>query len=70
MSCSESDYAYLRKLVRRQSANEIDPSRNALFDTRLTPMARDWRACRTWRSSWMFCGPTRNRNCIVRWLRR
>jgi chemotaxis protein methyltransferase CheR len=40
MSCSESDYAYLRKLVRRQSANEIDPSRNALFDTRLTPMAR------------------------------
>jgi chemotaxis protein methyltransferase CheR len=40
MGCSESDYAYLRTLVRRQSANEIDPSRNALFDTRLTPMAR------------------------------
>jgi chemotaxis protein methyltransferase CheR len=40
MSCSESDYAYLRGLVRKQSANEIDPSRNALFDTRLTPMAR------------------------------
>jgi chemotaxis protein methyltransferase CheR len=40
MSCSEADYAYLRGLVRKESANEIDPSRNALFDTRLTPMAR------------------------------
>jgi chemotaxis protein methyltransferase CheR len=40
MSCSESDYAYLRGLVRKESANEVDPSRNALFDTRLTPMAR------------------------------
>jgi chemotaxis protein methyltransferase CheR len=40
MSCSESDYAYLRTLVRKESANEIDPSRNTLFDTKLTPMAR------------------------------
>ena len=40
MGCSDSDYAYLRELVLAQSANLIDPSRNALFDTRLTPMAR------------------------------
>src|SRR6202051_1778946 len=40
MACSDSDYAYLRCLVLEQSANRIDPSRNALFDTRRTPMAR------------------------------
>jgi chemotaxis protein methyltransferase CheR len=40
MACSDSDYAYLRGLVLEQSANHIDPSRNALFDTRLTPIAR------------------------------
>jgi chemotaxis protein methyltransferase CheR len=40
MGCSDSDYAYLRELVLAQSANLIDPSRNALFDTRLTPIAR------------------------------
>src|SRR5258705_11925429 len=40
MACSDSDYAYLRGLVLEQSANRIDPSRNALFDTRLTPIAR------------------------------
>jgi len=40
MACSDSDYAYLRELVLAQSANLIDPSRNALFDTRLTPIAR------------------------------
>ena len=40
MGCSDSDYAYLRELVLDQSANLIDPSRNALFDTRLTPIAR------------------------------
>ena len=40
MACSDTDYAYLRKLVLEQSANLIDPSRNALFDTRLTPIAR------------------------------
>jgi chemotaxis protein methyltransferase CheR len=40
MGCSDSDYAYLRELVLDQSANRIDPSRNALFDTRLTPIAR------------------------------
>src|ERR1700730_3395183 len=40
MACSDSDYAYLRGLVMEQSANRIDPSRNALFDTRLTPIAR------------------------------
>jgi len=40
MACSDVDYAYLRQLVLAQSANRIDPSRNALFDTRLTPIVR------------------------------
>lgn len=40
MACSDSDYDYLRGLVLEQSANLIDPSRNALFETRLTPIAR------------------------------
>lgn len=40
MACSDSDYAYLRELVLAQSANLIDPSRNALFDTRLTPIVK------------------------------
>jgi chemotaxis protein methyltransferase CheR len=40
MGCSETDYAYLRQLVLAESANLIDPSRNALFETRLTPIAR------------------------------
>ena len=40
MACSDSDYAYLRELVLAQSANLIDPSRNVLFETRLTPIAR------------------------------
>jgi chemotaxis protein methyltransferase CheR len=40
MACSDHDYEYLRGVVKAQSANLIDPSRNALFDTRLTPMAR------------------------------
>jgi chemotaxis protein methyltransferase CheR len=40
MACSDSDYAYLRQLVLAQSANLIDPSRNGLFETRLTPIAR------------------------------
>lgn len=40
MACSDMDYAYLRELVQAQSANLIDPSRNALFDTRLTPIVK------------------------------
>jgi chemotaxis protein methyltransferase CheR len=40
MACTDADYAYLRDLVMEQSANLIDPSRNTLFDTRLTPIAR------------------------------
>jgi chemotaxis protein methyltransferase CheR len=40
MSCSDADYDYLRGVVLKQSANRIDPSRNTLFDTRLTPIAR------------------------------
>jgi len=41
MGCSDSDYAYLRQLVLSQSANMIDPSRNALFETRLQPIAKN-----------------------------
>ena len=40
MACSDLDYEYLRQIVLAQSANQIDPSRNALFDTRLSPVAR------------------------------
>lgn len=40
MACTDQDYAYLRELVLAQSANLIDPSRNSLFETRLTPVAR------------------------------
>ena len=39
MACSDSDYDYLRGVVMEQSANQIDSSRNLLFDTRLTPIA-------------------------------
>ena len=41
MACTDSDYAYLREVVFTQSANLIDPSRNALFDTKLTSLARE-----------------------------
>lgn len=40
MTCTDSDYNYLRELVLKQSANLIDPSRNSLFDAKLTPMVR------------------------------
>lgn len=40
MDCTEADYAYLREVVMDQSANMIDPSRNALFDTKLSEIAR------------------------------
>ena len=40
MACSDSDYAFLREIVLAQSANLIDPSRNMLFETRLTSIAR------------------------------
>jgi len=40
MGCSDSDYEYLRGVVMEQSANRIDPSRNTLFDTKLTPIAQ------------------------------
>jgi chemotaxis protein methyltransferase CheR len=40
MGCSDTDYAYLRDVVLTESANLIDPSRNILFETRLTPIAR------------------------------
>jgi chemotaxis protein methyltransferase CheR len=39
MACSDQDYDYLREVVLEQSANLIDRSRNALFDTRLKPIA-------------------------------
>ncbi|MGD0445658.1 MAG: protein-glutamate O-methyltransferase CheR [Edaphobacter sp.] len=41
MACSDSDYEFLRGVVMEQSANLIDPSRNTLFDTKLTPIARN-----------------------------
>jgi chemotaxis protein methyltransferase CheR len=40
MDCTEADYAFLREVVMAQSANLIDPSRNALFDAKLTPIAK------------------------------
>jgi chemotaxis protein methyltransferase CheR len=40
MACTDSDYAYLREVVQAQSANLIDPSRNALFDAKLAPIAK------------------------------
>jgi len=40
MSCSDSDYDYLRQLVLSRSANLIDPSRNGLFEVKLKPIAR------------------------------
>jgi chemotaxis protein methyltransferase CheR len=40
LACSDADYTYLRELVMTQSANLIDPLRNALFETRLTPIAQ------------------------------
>ncbi len=39
MACSDRDYAFLREVVLTESANVIDASRNALFDTRLAPVA-------------------------------
>lgn len=41
MGCSDSDYDYLRQLVHARSANLIEPSRNAMFDAKLKPMARN-----------------------------
>jgi chemotaxis protein methyltransferase CheR len=40
MACSDSDYDYLRQLVHTRSANLIDPSRNALFEAKMKPIAR------------------------------
>jgi chemotaxis protein methyltransferase CheR len=40
MSCSDVDYSYLTKLVLDEPANLIDVSRDALFETPLTPLAR------------------------------
>ena len=40
MACSDSDYAYLRELVQTQSANVVDSSRKALFESRLQPLVR------------------------------
>jgi chemotaxis protein methyltransferase CheR len=40
MACSDTDYAYLRQLVQSESANQIGPARNAQFEERLTPIAR------------------------------
>jgi len=41
VGCSDTDYAYLRQLVLSESANQIDASRDGLFETRLGPIARE-----------------------------
>lgn len=41
MTCSKSDYEYLRQLVLRKSANVLDPSRDYLFESRLRRLLRD-----------------------------
>jgi chemotaxis protein methyltransferase CheR len=40
MSCSDSDFDYLRRLVHSRSANLIDPARNGLFEAKLKPIAK------------------------------
>jgi len=40
MGCSDSDYDFLRQIVHSRSANLISPSRNALFEGKLQPVAR------------------------------
>ncbi|HEX9200619.1 MAG TPA: protein-glutamate O-methyltransferase CheR [Acidobacteriaceae bacterium] len=40
MACSDSDYDFLRQLVFSRSANLVDPSRNASFETKLKPVAQ------------------------------
>jgi chemotaxis protein methyltransferase CheR len=40
MACSDTDYAYLRQVVQSESANQIGPARDAQFEERLTPIAR------------------------------
>jgi chemotaxis protein methyltransferase CheR len=40
MGRSDSDYDYLRRIVHSRSANLIDPSRNALFEAKLKPIAK------------------------------
>ena len=40
MGCSDADYEYLRNLVHSESANAIDPSKNSLFERRLTEVTR------------------------------
>jgi chemotaxis protein methyltransferase CheR len=44
LACSEVDYAFLREAVLAESANVIDPARNALFESRLAPVVRGARA--------------------------
>jgi hypothetical protein len=69
MACSDSDCEYLRGVVMEQSANQIDPSRNALFDTRLTRS----HVCRV-RPILKICehveGGQNQPICTVQWLRR
>jgi chemotaxis protein methyltransferase CheR len=40
MGCSDSDYDFLRQIVHTRSANLISPTRNALFEGKLQPVAR------------------------------
>ncbi|MGC2299358.1 MAG: protein-glutamate O-methyltransferase CheR [Acidobacteriaceae bacterium] len=41
MSSSSIDYEYLRAVVMRNSGNQVDPSRNYLFESRLQRLLRD-----------------------------
>ena len=41
MTCSETDYAYLRRVVMAQSCNRPEPLRNTHFDSRLAPVIRE-----------------------------
>jgi len=40
MSSSTVDFEYLRGIVMRNSGNQVDPSRNYLFESRLQPLLR------------------------------
>jgi len=68
MSSSDSDYVYLRQLVLSQSANLIDPSRNALFETRLQPIAKRAGAS-TLKDFVTILRVDRTPSCIAQWQR-
>ncbi len=42
MACTGADFAFLRSVVFERSSNELDPSRDYLFDSRLKPIQRSF----------------------------